>query len=144
MRFLPMLLLSSGCMLMSNAYSTREQVATAAREYNEGVRWGKLEQAAAHIPKDRRKQFFERHKTLEDDLEISDYEVVAIDVDKSDKKHPKISTRVDYTWSLKREGLVHKTSTRQHWEERDSDWILFREERVKGTPLTLFEETASP
>lgn len=132
----------SGCFLMSNAYTTREQVLTAAREYNEGVRWGKFEQAANRVPKDRRKKFFEKHKTLEEELDISDYEIGAVDVDKSDKKHIKVTTRVDYTWSLKREGLVQKTSTKQRWEEQNGEWVLIAEERVKGAPLTLFDEPA--
>jgi len=141
MRFLLLAAMAlSGCFLMSNAYSTREQVLTAAREYNDGVRWGKFEQAANHVPKDKRKKFFEKHKNLEEELDISDYEIGAVDVDKSDRKHIKVTTRVDYTWSLKREGLVQKTSTKQRWEEQNSEWVLVAEERVKGTPLTLFDE----
>src|SRR5438105_3308090 len=88
----------SGCFMMSNAYTTREQVLTAAREYNEGIRWGKFEQAANRVPKGKRKQFFDKHKGLEEELDISDYELTQVDVDKSDKKHIKVSTRVDYTW----------------------------------------------
>ena len=136
---LPALALS-GCFLMSNSYSTREQVLTAAREYNDGVRWGKFEQAANKVPKAKRKAFFEKHKVLEEELDISDYEIGAVDVDKSDKKHIKVTTRVDYTWVLKREGLVQKTSTKQRWEEQNSEWVMVGEERVKGTPLTLFDE----
>jgi hypothetical protein len=125
---------------MSNQYTTREQVLTAAREYNDGVRWGKYEQAANRVPKDKRKKFFDKHKGLEEDLEFADYELTQVDVDKSDKKHIKVTTRVDYTWMLKSEGLVQKTSTKQHWEEQNSEWVMVSEERVKGTPLTLFEE----
>jgi hypothetical protein len=138
--FVAAALFCSGCFLMSNAYTTREQVLVAAREYNDGVRWGKFEQAANRVPKDQRKKFFEKHRGLEEELEFADYELTAVDVDKSDKKHVKVTAQVDYTWSLKREGLVQKTSTKQHWEEQNSEWVLVREERFKGAPLTLFEE----
>jgi hypothetical protein len=132
-------LLVPGC-IAGAGYSTKDRVTSAAREYNDGVRWGKYEEAAAHIAKDRRDKFIERHKALEDELEIADYELVSIEIDKSDRKHEKVTARVDYTWTLKRVGLVEKTTTRQIWEEHDGDWLVAREERIKGSPLTLFDE----
>jgi hypothetical protein len=130
-----------GC-LMGAGYSTKDRVTTAAREYNDGVRWGKYEQAAIHIAKGKRELFMEKHKNLEDELEIADYEMVALDIDRSDRKHDKITARVEYTWTLKRVGLVEKTTTRQTWEEHDGDWLMAKEERIKGSPLTLFDEPA--
>ncbi len=130
-----------GC-VAGAGYSTRDRVTNAAREYNDGVRWSKWEQAASHIAKDERTHFLERHQALEDELEIADYEMVAIDIDKSDRKKDKATARIDYTWTLKRQGLVQKTSTIQKWEEKDGGWVMAREERVKGAPLTLFDEPA--
>ena len=69
-------LLLSGC-VAGAGYSTRDRVTAAAREYNDGVRWGKWEQAAAHIIKDDRMKFLERHQAYEDELEIADYELTA-------------------------------------------------------------------
>ena len=57
-----------------------------------------------------------------------------------DKKKQTATARVDYTWSLKTRGIVEKTTTKQKWEKKDSDWVLASEERVKGAPLVLFEE----
>jgi len=127
-----------GC-VAGAGYSTRDRVTNAAREYNDGVRWGRWEQAAQHVATDSRTHFLDRHKALEDDLEIADYELVAIDIDKSQKKY-KATARVDYTWTLKRVGLVQKTSTMQRWEERSEGWVMASEERLKGAPLTLFDE----
>jgi hypothetical protein len=128
-----------GC-IIGAGYSTRDRVTQAAREYNDDVRWGRYEQAKKHVPNDYRKQFVDRHKALDDDLEIADYEMVALEIDKSDKKKTKVTAQVEYTWSLKRRGLVEKTSTKQLWEEHDGEWVMAREERVKGAPLTLFDE----
>ena len=50
---------------------------------------------------------------------------------------------VEYAWTLKRVGLVEKTTTVQKWEERDREWLLVSETRKKGSPLTLFDELAS-
>ena len=132
----------SGC-IIGGGYSTRDKVTEAAREYNDGVRWGKYDQAAKHVLRDKRDAFVERHKALEDELEIADYELTQIDIDKS-KKPTKVTARVDYTWTLKRRGLVEKTTTEQQWEERDGEWVVAREERVKGAPLSLFDEPSKP
>jgi hypothetical protein len=140
MRFLPFLTILAlpGCMA-GMGYSTMDQVTNAAREYNNDVRWGRYDQAAKHVPSTDRQRFVERHSSLEEELEIADYELVNIEVD---KKKQTASARVDYSWSLKTRGIVEKTTTRQKWERRDMDWVLASEERVKGAPLVLFDEPA--
>ena len=118
-------------------FSTMDQLATAAREYNEDVRWGRYDRAAKHVPVDTRQRFIDRHSNLDDDLEIADFEMSSLELD---KKKETATARVDYTWSLKTQGIVEKTTTKQKWEKKDSEWILASEERVKGAPLVLFEE----
>ena len=61
-----------------------------------------------------------------------------------DKKKQTATARVEYTWSLKTRGIVEKTTTKQKWERRDSEWVVAGEERVKGAPLVLFDEPAPP
>ena len=118
-------------------YSSLDQVTIAAREYNQDVRWGRFDKAAKHVPVDTRQRFIDKHTNLEEDLEIDDFEMSGIEVDKSKKT---ATARVEYTWSLKTRGIVEKTTTRQKWERRDGEWIVAGEERVKGTPLVLFDE----
>src|SRR6185312_12758017 len=118
-------------------YSSMDQITTAAREYNEDVRWGRYDQAAKHVPSDTRQRFIDQHANLDDDLEIADFEMSSIELD---KKKQTATARIDYTWSLKTQGIVEKTTTKQKWERKDSEWILASEERVKGAPLVLFEE----
>ena len=43
----PLLLLSMTACIAGLGYSTLDQVSTAAREYNEDVRWGRFDKAAA-------------------------------------------------------------------------------------------------
>jgi hypothetical protein len=134
-------ILYSSC-ITGMGYSAQDRITQAAREYNDGVRWGRLEQAASHLSKDSRPQFYERHKSVEDELEIADYELVSLDLDKSDKKITRAVARVQYTWTLKRVGLLEKTYTEQKWEEQGYKWVLMSETRTKGSPLTLFDEPA--
>jgi hypothetical protein len=125
-----------GCMA-GMGYSTIDQVTNAAREYNNDVRWGRFDQAAKHVPSDTRQRFIDKHSNLEAELEIADFELTNIEVD---KKKQTATARVDYTWSLKTRGIVEKTTTKQKWERRDTEWVVASEERVKGAPLVLFDE----
>jgi hypothetical protein len=133
--FAASLVLCAGCFIMG--YSTVEQVTQAAREYNNDVRWWRLEQAAEHIPPVERTRFIERRAILEDELEIADYELTGLTVDK--KKETAVA-HVEYTWSLKRHGLVEKTSTQQVWERQKGQWVVATETRVRGAPLAIFDE----
>jgi hypothetical protein len=137
MRLLPFLLLT-GC-LGGMGYSTADQVLNAAREYNQDVRWGRYDQAADHVPKGERDRFVERRSALEDNLEIADFELVNITIDK--KKQTAVA-RVEYTWTLKDQGIVKKTTTKQAWEKQGMQWVVSKETRVKGSPLVLFDEPA--
>lgn len=134
----PAFLLLSGC-LGGMGYSTADQVLNAAREYNQDVRWGRYDQAADHVPKGERDRFVERRSALEDNLEIADFELVNITIDK--KKQTAVA-RVEYTWTLKDQGIVKKTTTKQAWEKQGMQWVVSKETRVKGSPLVLFDEPA--
>ena len=126
----------TGC-IGAMEYSSLDQVTIAAREYNQDVRWGRFDSAAKHVPVDTRDRFIAKHANLEDDLEIADFEMAGIEVDKTKKS---ATARIEYTWSLKTRGIVEKTTTKQRWERRDSEWVLASEERVKGAPLVFFDE----
>ena len=128
----------TGC-IGAMEYSSLDQVTIAAREYNQDVRWGRYDKAAKHVPVDTRQRFIDKHANLEEDLDIEDFEMSGIEVDKTKKT---ATARVEYSWSLKTRGIVEKTTTRQKWERRDSEWVLASEERVKGAPLVFFDEPA--
>ena len=126
----------TGC-IGAMEYSTLDQVSIAAREYNQDVRWGRFDKAAKHVPVDTRQRFIDKHSNLEEELEIADFEMSGIEVDKGKKT---ATARVEYTWSLKSRGIVEKTTTKQKWERRDSEWVVAAEERIKGAPLVFFDE----
>jgi hypothetical protein len=128
--------LISGC-IAGAGYSTRDKLMEATHEYADGVRWGRLEQASQRVPTERRRGFIERHQALEEELQIAECELVSLVVD---PKKDRATARFDYVWTLKRRGLVEKTTTEQTWERNSGDWLLASEVRVKGAPLSLFEE----
>jgi len=110
------------------------------REFNEDVRWGRLDEASHKVPSDTRQRFYERRKGLEEELEMADSDVIAVELDKSDKKVNRATVKVDWAWTLKRVGIVEKTTTKQSWEERKEGWVMVREERLRGAPLAIFDE----
>jgi hypothetical protein len=120
--------------------STKERASLAIREYVEGIRWGRLPDAAQYLDEERKARLFDQGKLLEEELEIADAEVVAMQIDRQDPKRTKIIARVDYVWSLKRRGIVEKTTTRQVWTDHGISFQLLEETRIGGSPLTLFDE----
>ena len=127
-------LLAAGCFELP---TKKEALATAVRDYNEGVRWGKLDQAAKFLPIESRRRFVDRRAQLGEELEIADYEVERVDLGPNRET---AEVRVQVTWVAKARGIVEKTMVAEKWERKQGDWYLTRELRVSGTPLTLFEE----
>jgi hypothetical protein len=125
------------CGCFAEGYSMKDRVTEAARAYNEGVQWNKVDQSATYLPAPEQKIFVERMAALEDELEISNAEMVQLTLD---KKHDKATWRMNYEWSLKRHGLVEKTTTEQTWKEKNGKWVMVREVRLRGSPLPLFKE----
>jgi len=126
-----------GCLELN--YSTKDKLVNMARQYGDDVRWNRVESAALTVGAERRKLFIEQHRALEDDLEFADFELLDLEV-APDKK--KATSRADYVWTRKREGLVQKTTTEQKWESVDGNWVMVKETRLRGAPLVLFDEPA--
>src|SRR5580693_5343420 len=119
MRRLALLLVLPLAACFTEGYSMKDRVTEAARLYNEGVRWSKLEQAVKYLPKDDARIFVDRMTALEDELEFGDADMVELTLD---KKHDKATARMSYIWMLKRRGLLEKTTTEQTWVEKDGKW----------------------
>ncbi len=128
--------LGAGC--AGSILSSRDELKLAIQDFNEGVRWGKVEQSAARLPVDLRAGFAERYAGLEDDLEIMDYDVQRIDWDRAADR---ALVRVDMQWSLKRRGLVERTIVEEEWLKKGG-WVLVAAKRLKGSPLPVFEGLA--
>lgn len=101
------------------------------RAYNDGVRWGRFEVAATHIPVKQRSQFVDDNDDRAKDLKITQYDVVNVEQkgDRAAKVHIKME------WYSDREGTVHETHAMQTWEKRGKDWMMVDEARLKGTEM---------
>ena len=115
----------------------KDLLVMAIREFNDGIRWGKIDISATHLPLPSRKLLAERFGRVEDDLEVVDYDLQRIDVAPGGKN---AVVRVDMAWSLKRRGIVDRTVLEQIWEEQSSGWFMTKQTRIKGVALPIFED----
>jgi hypothetical protein len=129
---------AAGC---AGTFSKSDELTIMVREYNDGVRWGRLDQSVIHVPPEERKRFMARHAGLEDQLQILDLDMTRVDIDRSKES---AEVLLDVSWMLKDRGVVEKTVVAQSWAHRDGQWILTREVRLRGATLTLFDELPKP
>ena len=108
-----------------------ETLADSVRSYNDGVRWGRFEVAAVHIPVKQRSQFVDEADDRAKDLKITEYDVV--NVEQKGDREAKVHIKLE--WYSDREGTVHETHAVQTWERHGKDWMLVDEARLKGTEM---------
>lgn len=124
-----------------SALTPHDELSMILHEYNEGVRWNRLEQSVIHVPPSERRRFVDRHAGLEDELEILDVEILRMDVDRGKKT---ADAQVNVSWSLKSRGIVEHTVVDQAWRQREGQWLMEKETRLKGARLSLFDEAERP
>jgi len=120
-------LLVAGCLAGA---SQRDRLMEALYDYNDAVRWGQTNVAAAYLPREARARFLARHRMA--DLQIADYELVQIDL-AEDKEHAQVT--VDVTWALRSEGLIRQSAFEQSWVQKEGKWSLAKERQVGGTRM---------
>lgn len=103
------------------------------RGYNAGVRWNKLPQAASRIHPDEREAFFDEREELEDELRIDEFEIKRLKMEGKDKQRANV--RIQWTWHLDSQGIVHTTTTGQDWKRFGKNWIMLDERYVRGDEM---------
>lgn len=101
------------------------------RAYNDGVRWGRFEVAAIHLPAKERSKFVDDNDERAKDLKITEYDVV--NVDQKGSKEAKVHIKM--SWYSDREGTLHETHAIQTWAKRGKEWMLVDESRTRGTEM---------
>ncbi|MFO8073785.1 MAG: hypothetical protein R6V85_18135 [Polyangia bacterium] len=112
------------------AEGPRAKLKHAAFLFNDGLRWGRWGEVMPRLDPELRGQFSASHSEWGDSVRISDVEMLEIAVDEGLEK---ALITVQYTWYRVDEMEVRTTSTRQHWESRDGEWIVIAEEHLSGT-----------
>ncbi len=113
-----------------------DTLADSVRSYNDGVRWGRFEVAAIHIPVKERSKFVDENDERSKDIKITEYDVV--NVDQKGSREAKVHIKM--SWYSDREGTVHETHAVQTWERKGKDWLLVDESRSKGAEMPGLSE----
>jgi hypothetical protein len=105
-----------------------ETLIESVRTYNEGIRWSRITAAASRIPPAERPDFVDEWDKLDDELEITDYEVIQV----AQQGRRTAEVQVKFTWYLDADGVVHETHALQEWERHGKVWIKVGERRLRG------------
>jgi hypothetical protein len=103
-----------------------------AYKYNDGVRWGRYDDAALFVPIGMREAFLDRRDELAKDLKIDDYELLRVRLADHQKK---ADVQVKWTWHLDSKGVVHETVTDQLWKRKGETWTITAEVRQRGEKM---------
>jgi hypothetical protein len=109
-----------------------ENLIKTSTGFQEGLRWGRFEEAASHVPPAEREAFLDEHDELAEELRIDDYEVIRIHFKDS---HEEARVQVKYTWHMDGEGIVKETVTDQTWLLHGTAWLLEDEVLKRGEPM---------
>jgi hypothetical protein len=102
------------------------------RGYSDGMRWRDFNAAALRLVPARRTVFMDQREQLDEDLRIADWELKRLTYSE-DRNRAEV--HIEWTWLLDSRGIVHTTVTRQAWSRHGKNWILDREERLRGEPM---------
>ena len=116
-----------------------DSLADSIRQYNEGVRWQRYDNAAIHVPPAERSEFVDGLDTRSKDLRITDYEIVRVD-QKTDKL---AQVQVKMSWYLDSEQTLRETSAVQTWERHGKTWWVVEETRLRGKEMPGLREDPS-
>jgi hypothetical protein len=112
--------------------SPTEKLKESVRYFNEGVRWGRLQDVMARVDPMTEEHFLEMHKDFGKLIKVEHYEVASFNVD-LEKKLAQVGIKL--VWYRVDEMLVHETVLLQRWEERKGKWLMVAEEYHAGSPF---------
>jgi len=135
---LVLVLAAAGC---GAANPKNADLVADVRGYGEGLRWGDFNASALRIKPIDRPAFMDQHELLADDLKVADWEMRRMTYSE-DRNRAEV--HIEWTWLLDSRGIVHTTVTRQAWTRHGKNWILDREERLRGEPMPGVAEPKRP
>jgi hypothetical protein len=100
--------------------------------FNEGVRWGRLQDVMPYLYSENAEHFVETHKEFGKEIQLSDYEIINVTMMAENEK---ADASIQITWYRLSEMVVKTTILVQHWEKRGQDWMMIAEEIRSGEPF---------
>jgi hypothetical protein len=100
--------------------------------FNEGVRWGRLQEVMPRLAPDNTAHFLEMHEGFGKEVKVSDYEIINTNVD-WEKQTAVVMVKV--TWYRITQMEEFTTVISQRWEEIGGEWMMMAETYQTGEPF---------
>ncbi len=130
--FILLLLMAFGLGSCTAIQTSSDRLKEAISYFNEGVRWGRLQEVLSRIDPNTEEHFLEMHKEFGKEIQLTSCEIVSVKINEKEKK---ATVGVLIVWYRLSEMVVHETSLIQLWEEKERNWIMMAEEYRSGTPF---------
>ena len=132
-RFFSLLIVGLGLSACIASQGRGAKLREAVFYFNEGVRWGRVQDVVSRLDPGFEDHFREMHKDFGNAIQITDYEMVekVVNLDEG-----KAYFAIKITWYRINELLVRETILGQYWEENELEWYMVREEYKSGTPFS--------
>jgi hypothetical protein len=116
---------------------TPAQKATdAARELNEGARWGRMTEATNLAAPKEQAEFAKRRALWHGKLRIVETELSGLNM--KDATHATV--QVDVSWMFVDDPTLRVTRLEQEWSDDEGKWVLLSEETLDGDPGLFGED----
>jgi len=108
-----------------------------AREFNDGLRWGRDDQVMSCLGPDDARALRTRRADLGDDLVIADHEVKSIQIAPGAEAATVVA---EFSWFNQRRNIVQKTTVEQTWTWSENHWTVTDQRRIAGDRFPLVPE----
>jgi hypothetical protein len=124
---LAVLLFALGCGAAKQ--KAEDELKEAVLMFNEGVRWGRLQEVLPRIDPKNTAHFMKMHEKFGTEIQVSDYELINSSYD-STKQTATVTVRI--TWYRQSEMELYSTLLSQSWEYHSAAWTLVTETYQSG------------
>ncbi len=112
--------------------SRNDKLRDSVYYFNEGVRWGRIQDVLPRLDPEAETHFLEMHKDFGTKIQLSSCEVGNV---KINFEEGVAEVTVKFTWYRVDEMVVRQTILVQNWTETEGKWFMAGEEYHSGTPF---------
>jgi hypothetical protein len=114
-----------------------ESLMKIAREFNDGLRWGRDDQVYRCLSPADMHSLQARKADLGEDFVMADHEMKSIQIVPGVEKATVVA---EFTWFNQRRAVVKKSTVEQKWEWHDGRWMVTEQTRIAGDRFPLVPE----
>jgi hypothetical protein len=126
-----------GASCVAPSQRREESLIKVAREFNDGIRWGRDDQVLRCLPPGEGQLLQARRADLGEDFVVADHEVKSIQVAPGSEKATVIA---EFTWFNQRRAVVQKSTVEEKWEWVEGRWVVTSQRRIAGERFPLVPE----